>query len=249
MGVGLDPHSYVPTPSDIRLLQSADHIYAMGLDLEASMHDLLLSLSSSTNVAFIGEDLDKEDLIPADDSNKAYDPHVWFDIDLFLNLVDIVSEDLISKHPEFSDEIISNTKTYQLSLNNLKNYTQSRIDLLPLDKRFLITAHDAFSYFANKYDFQLHTLQGVSTVSDYSLKDVNDLVNLILDNNVNAIFTESSVSNQSINTIFEKVSSKNKLFKIGGQLYSDSLGEVGSQYESYVGSFMHNVDTIVDNLK
>ena len=83
MGVGLDPHEYTPAPSDIDLLSSSDMIFAVGLDLEASMNSLLNSLSKLKPVFKVGEYLDESKLISADLEAKLYDPHVWFDIDLW----------------------------------------------------------------------------------------------------------------------------------------------------------------------
>ena len=249
MGVGLDPHEYTPTPSDIDLLSSSDMIFAIGLDLEASMDTLLDSLSNSKPVLKVGESLDESKLIPAEEDAKLYDPHVWFDIDLWKDVSLSVKNTLLDYYPEQELEINTNFENYLSELNELDIYIDTKMQELPVENRILVTAHDAFSYFAQKYDFELYTLQGISTESDYSIKDLNDIVDTIVSKKVKSIFTESSVSKQAILTIQEKANEADLEVKIGGELYSDSLGDVGSIHESYVDTFKHNVDIIVDNLK
>jgi len=249
MGVGLDPHEYTPAPSDIDLLSSSDMIFAVGLDLEASMNSLLDSLSKLKPVFKVGEYLNETKLISADLEAKLYDPHVWFDIDLWKDVSLSVKNTLLDYYPEQELEINSNFESYLLDLNELDVYVDSKMQELPKENRILVTAHDAFSYFAEKYNFELYTLQGISTESDYSIKDLNDIVDVIVDKKVKSIFTESSVSKQAILTIQEKAKKANLDVKIGGELYSDSLGDLGSIHESYVDTFKHNIDIIVDNLK
>jgi len=249
IGVGLDPHEYTPTPSDIDLLSSSNMIFAVGLDLEASMNTLLDSLSKLKPVFKVGEYLNETKLISADLEAKLYDPHVWFDIDLWKDVSLSVKNTLLDYYPEQELEINSNFESYLLDLNELDVYVDSKMQELPKENRILVTAHDAFSYFAEKYNFELYTLQGISTESDYSIKDLNDIVDVIVDKKVKSIFTESSVSKQAILTIQEKAKKANLDVKIGGELYSDSLGDLGSIHESYVDTFKHNIDIIVDNLK
>lgn len=249
ISVGLDPHSYTPTPSDISLLSSAEIIFALGLDLEASMSSLLDSISKTKSLYKVGDDLDPALLITSKDNENIYDPHVWFDLDIW-NLVALnVKNNLISEFPNQSQEIELNYLAYKKSLDDLSSYANSILANLPVEKRFLITAHDAFSYFAKKYEFKLHTLQGISTKSDYSIKDINDIVDLVIENQIPAIFTESSVSNKSIFTIIEKVKDRNFSVSVGGELFSDSLGHIGSEFESFEAVFKHNLETIVNNLK
>ena len=249
IGVGLDPHSYTPTPSDVSLLSSADMIFAMGLDLEASMSSLFESLSESKPVYKVGNLLETNSLIESDYLDDSYDPHVWFDLDLWSDLTFIVQDILVDNYPEYKDEIISNSQSYIKNIEDLNRYTNEKLDSLPKENRILVTAHDAFSYFTKKYDFQLYTLQGISTESDYSIKDLNDIVDLVVSNKIKSIFTESSVSKQAIFTIQEKSLSEGWSVNIGGELYSDSLGLESENHNTYFQTFKHNVDTIVNNLK
>ena len=119
MGVGLDPHEYTPTPLDIDLLSSSDMIFAVGLDLEASMNTLLDSLSKLKPVLKVGEYLNESKLISADVDAKLYDPHVWFDIDLWKDVSLSVKNTLLDYYPEQELEINNNFDNYFSELNDL----------------------------------------------------------------------------------------------------------------------------------
>lgn len=113
----------------------------------------------------------------------------------------------------------------------------------------LVTAHDAFGYMGEAYDLEVRGLQGLSTASEYGLKDVQDLVDMLVERNIKAVFVESSVSQESINAVVEGAKAKGHEVKIGGELFSDAMGEPGTEEGTYIGMVRHNVDTIVSALK
>ncbi len=113
----------------------------------------------------------------------------------------------------------------------------------------MITAHDAFNYFGKAYDFEVIGLQGISTVSEAGVKDVQNLTQLIVDRKVKAIFVESSVPKKNIEALQEAVKAKGFSVKIGGELFSDALGTANTPEETYEGMFLYNVKTIVNALK
>lgn len=112
-----------------------------------------------------------------------------------------------------------------------------------------MTAHDAFSYFGKAYGFNVIGLQGLSTATEAGVKDVRRLSKLIIDNEVKAIFIESSVPRRTIEALQESVKSKGFNVEIGGTLYSDALGNSGTEEGTYIGMFKYNVRTIIDALK
>jgi manganese/zinc/iron transport system substrate-binding protein len=123
------------------------------------------------------------------------------------------------------------------------------IATLPKEKRILVTAHDAFNYFGKAYDFEVVGLQGLSTATEAGVRDVQRLSEFIIENNVKAIFVESSVPRRTIEALQQAVQSKNYDVKIGGSLYSDALGNPGTEEGTYIGMFRYNVNTIVSELK
>ena len=246
MPSGTDPHVYIPTLKDVSQLNAADVIFAIGLDLEAQMESALDSLALEKTVLRLGEELSKDQLLYKQEN--VYDPHVWFDLDLFAEITKTVAATLISEFPEQSDLITLRLDKYLLMLEELDVYASDKLSQVAESARWLITTHDAFSYFARKYDFEIFTLQGVSTESDYSLKDKSDMVNLIIKHKIPAVFVEDSVSNKDLLSVIENAAAKSHPVSIGGYLFADSLGAIDSPYATFADTFKANVDTIFNAL-
>ena len=113
----------------------------------------------------------------------------------------------------------------------------------------LITAHDAFNYFGRAYGFEVRGLQGISTAAEAGAADVQELATFIAERQIRAIFVESSVPPRTIEAVQEAVRARGWDVKIGGELFSDALGEEGTPAGTYVGMVRHNVDTIVTALR
>src|SRR5690606_6163300 len=126
-----------------------------------------------------------------------------------------------------------NAKTYIEKLTVLKEKLNATIETLPKEKRVLVTAHDAFSYFGKKYGFEVVGLQGLSTATEAGVQDVQKLAAYIIDKNVKAIFVESSVPKRTIEALQAAVKSKGFEVIIGGTLYSDALGNPGTIEGTY----------------
>jgi manganese/zinc/iron transport system substrate-binding protein len=147
-----------------------------------------------------------------------------------------------------SKSIRANTEAYANELNELNLWVNEQLTSLDSNGRVLITAHDAFGYFGRAYQLEVRGLQGISTVSEYGLKDISDLVEFISQEGIPAIFVESSVSDRSLKAVMEGCKAKGHKVRIGGTLFSDALGEAGTKEGSYVGMVKHNVTTIVEGL-
>ena len=249
MGPGTDPHLYKATQGDIAKLQKADVIFYNGLHLEGKMLDVLKKMNKEKPAYAIGESLNDEDLLEKADDKSVIDPHIWFDIDLWSEALKEVEKGLIKADPENKAYYEQNAKEYFTKLKDLKTYAEEEMGKIPSEQRVLVTAHDAFRYFGEAYDMEVKGLQGLSTDSEYGLGDVQKLVDLLVTRNIKAVFIESSISERSINAVIEGAKSKGHDVKIGGELYSDAMGEEGSDEGTYIGMYKHNVNTIVNSLK
>ena len=248
MGPGVDPHLYKSKSGDHTLLNKADVIVYSGLHLEGKMTDALNSLSQTKTVINLSNGIDPKNLITSVDFGGSFDPHFWFDIDLFMESVKHCSKLLMLKFPNDSVAIKTNTTKYLLELDSTQKYLAQKVSELPKEKRVLITAHDAFSYFGKKYNFTVKGIQGASTASEAGLKDITLLVDYIIEHKVRSIFVESSVSERNINAIIEGCKSKNYPIKLGGTLYSDALGDKKSGAGTYSGMTKHNINVICNAL-
>lgn len=249
MGPGVDPHLYKATQSDLSKLEKAEMIFYNGLHLEGQMLDIFEQMSEQKTVLAVGDTLDNKYLI-ADEGNPAlHDPHIWFNLDLWKGVVEVIGDSLVEHYPEYKEDFQANEKAYLKQLDELKLYASDRIKEIPESQRILVTAHDAFNYFGQSQGFEVRGLQGLSTDAEYGVKDVQNMVDFLVENNIKAIFVESSVSDKAMKAVIEGAKEKGHNISIGGELFSDAMGAEGTEKGTYIGMYKHNVDTIVDALR
>jgi manganese/zinc/iron transport system substrate-binding protein len=249
MGPGVDPHLYKPVESDVLKIASADIIFYNGLHLEAKLADLLEQLNQSQTTIAVTKDIPLAKLLTVDDYHQIFDPHVWFDIKLWIYAVNTTYKALIQKFPQHKKLYKKNTKKYIEQLRKLLLKTQKIMLTIPANKRIIITGHDAFSYFGRLYNCNVIGLQGISTESSPGAYDVQNIIQLICDKNIPAIFIETSIPIKNILAVQEGVAAHGKHVNLGGELYSDALGPQGSCGQTYIDMILHNVETIVQSLK
>ena len=249
MGPGVDPHLYKASLGDLRKFVEADFIFYQGLYLEGKMAEVLDKLSRTKSVTGLGSKLPASLIHQPVVGGNFPDPHIWFDVSLWKELVLIACDVLVKQNPVAADYFIRNTEVYIKELDSLDSYVRAQILSIPEEKRVLITAHDAFSYFGRAYDIEVMGLQGISTQAEFGLRDVSDLVKLIVERDIKAVFVETSVSDKALRAVVEGVKSKNKSVNIGGVLYTDALGAQGTPEGTYVGMVRYNVNTIATALK
>tara|TARA_B110000240_G_C13456789_1_gene434875 strand:+ start:112 stop:1023 length:912 start_codon:yes stop_codon:yes gene_type:complete len=250
MGSGVDPHLYKASEGDVSKLVNADVIFYNGLHLEGKLVDVFEKMGSATKTPIaLADELDKTTLIGSDYFASNYDPHVWFNIEYFKQFAKKVTQILSEKNPKNTVNFIENEKQYLAKLDTLENNMREIIKDLPVEKRILVTAHDAFNYFGKNYGFEVVGLQGLSTATEAGVKDVQKLAAFIIEKKVKAIFVESSVPKRTIEALEAAVKSKGHDVKIGGTLFSDALGNAGTIEGTYIGMFEYNVNTIVNALK
>ena len=248
MGPGVDPHLYKATQGDLQKLQQADIIVYNGLFLEGKMGEILQKLKRKKTVIAMAELLPESSYINNTEFQGAFDPHIWFDVYLWKEAVQFLGEELIKTDSLNKALYRKRTKTYELQLDSLHKEVQSQIRVIPEDKKVLVTAHDAFAYFGRAYGVEVRGLQGISTLSEFGLRDVSNLVEFIVQNEIPAIYTETSVSEKAIKAVLEGSKSKGHNVVIGGSLYSDAMGEEGTFEGTYIGMVHSNVEKIVSGL-
>ncbi|MCF8309074.1 MAG: zinc ABC transporter substrate-binding protein [Bacteroidales bacterium] len=250
MGPGVDPHLYRASESDVSKLSNAEIIFYNGLHLEGKLVDVFDKMNRlGKNIYPVADTVKEDHLIPSADYASSYDPHIWFDINLWKKAAHFIADKLSKHDPENREYYQSNLKNYISEMDSVQKQINSLIDQVPKDKRILITAHDAFNYFGQAFGFEVVGLQGISTASEAGVKDVQNLADMIVKNKIGAIFIESSVPRRNIEALQEAVKSRGFDVKIGGELYSDALGTPGTEEGTYTGMFLHNVKTIVKALK
>jgi len=248
MGAGVDPHLYKATEGDVRQMNEADIIFFNGLHLEAKMADLLEKLESKRRVVAVTSKFPKDVLLAPPEFQGNPDPHVWFDVKLWIKAAETIRDTLAEAAPAHAAEFRSNAEKYLKQLEELDAYTRTETAKIPESQRVMITAHDAFNYFGRAYGVEVRGLQGISTVAEAGARDVDDLAAYIAQKKIPAIFVESSVPRRTIEAVQEAVKAKGFNVKIGGEMFSDAMGNPGTPEGSYIGMVRHNVDTLVKAL-
>ncbi|MBX9851405.1 MAG: zinc ABC transporter substrate-binding protein [Cytophagaceae bacterium] len=255
MGPGVDPHLYKPTLRDIDELSDADIIVYNGLHLEGKMGEILEKISLQKKVICLKDGIPEEKFIISNPNqvkegdHAVYDPHIWFDISIWNAGVKHLGKELANEDPAHSQLYLKNLSAYSDRLEKLDRWTKENIATVPKTQRVLITAHDAFTYFGKAYDIEVMGLQGISTVAEPGLKDITNLVKLIAERKIKAVFVESSVSEKAINAVIQGCMKRGQAVKIGGTLFSDAMGAKGTEEGTYVGMVRYNVRMIVNGLK
>jgi manganese/zinc/iron transport system substrate-binding protein len=244
MNEGVDPHTYRPTRTDIARLTAADLVIANGLNLEAQLTDTLKSLGQRKPILFAAERIPADHRLSDPDYPGQHDPHVWMDPKLWTIVVEAVRDALIERDGAGRAHYTQNAKAYADTLAGLDAYARNVLTSVPAGSRVLVTAHDAFGYFGRAYGFEVEGVQGLSTESEAGLKRIEELVRLVVDRKIAAVFVESSVPDRNIRALVEGAAARGHKLEIGGELYSDALGAPGTYEGTLVGMVDHNVTTI-----
>lgn len=249
-GPGIDPHTYTPSPKDTNALTAADVVVYSGLHLEGHFDDALESLKHrGIPVICVTAGLSKEEpsrLIRA--SEGAADPHIWFDPDLWASCAEWLSLELTEFDPDGKDDYATAAKSFADDMAKAKLSGMEMLANIPEERRILVTAHDAFEYFARAFDFQVEAVQGISTDSEPGLRGINDLITLLVDKKISAVFTEQSVSDKNIKALVAGCQIKSHDLIIGGRLFSDTAGAEGTPEQTLSGALLHNIREIATAL-
>lgn len=248
MGPGIDPHLYQASAGNVIDMQSADIVVYNGVHLEGKMTEIFDELANvNIDTIRLEDALNEDDLIYVDDNTL--DPHIWFDVNNWIKAAQLVSDGLSAYDPDHAAEYQANADAYIAQLHDLNQYIIAQVATIPEAQRYLVTAHDAFNYFARAYNFNVVGIQGISTSSEASTSNIRELADFIVEHQIKAIFVESSVPAKTIQSLQDAVASRGFSVSIGGSLYSDSLGDEQSGTETYIKTFKANIDTIVNALK
>lgn len=247
MGEGVDPHLYKASPADVRELHRADIIFYSGLHLEGKLAELLERMRQRKPTVAVAERIAPEKLLT--DEHGARDPHVWFDVSLWSEAAAAVGEALAALDPPHAADYQAQQRVYQARLAQLHEEVRQRLATIPAQRRVLVTAHDAFRYFGRAYGIEVRAIQGISTDSEASVRQVAELVDFLTTRQVKAVFVETSVSDQNIKALLEGCQARGHKVVIGGALFSDAMGKAGTPEGTYEGMIRHNVQTIVAALE
>lgn len=249
MGPGVDPHLYKASESDVRRLGDADLVLYNGLHLEGKMGEILEKMARSKPVVAVAEVVPEDRRRKPDGYEGQYDPHVWFDVTLWALTVDPVVEALSGLDPAHAADYRQRGDALKAQYAELDAWVEARIAELPQEQRVLVTAHDAFGYYGQRYGLEVSGIQGLSTAAEAGLADVDRIVDLVSERKLRAIFVESSVPQRTIDAVRAGCEARGHIVDLGGELFSDAMGTPGTPEGTYDGMVRHNTNTIVEALK
>ncbi len=252
LGPGIDPHTYVATESDISTFTDADVILYNGHHLEAQLERIFDQLAGEEGktVVAVAEQLAETSLLSWEpEAGLPNDPHVWNDVRLWKDVVGVVGETLVAADPANAQTYQANAEVYTAELDALHQYILEQVEQIPQEQRVLVTAHDAFGYLGRAYGLAVEAVQGLSTATEAGTGDVQALAEIVAEREVPAIFIETTISPRTIEAVQAAVRAETgREVTIGGELYSDAMGDPGTPEGTYVGMMRHNIDTIVSAL-
>jgi manganese/zinc/iron transport system substrate-binding protein len=252
MGPGVDPHLYRAVPADIERLAAADMIFYNGLHLEGRMADLFEQLAARKPTFAVTHALvEAKDprLRTPPEFEGYYDPHVWHDPRLWADCVKYVAQVLSEFDPSHREDYFRNRDAYLEKLEEADRYAREQMATIPEGQRVLVSAHDAFNYFCIAYGLTSMPLKGVSTEDEVTIGRMEEVVALLVERKIKAVFVESAAAPKIVRDLIGPCRRAGHEVRVGGELYADALGPPESGADNYLGMFKANVDTIVSALK
>lgn len=244
---GNDPHSYTATEKDIIRITNSSLIIYNGGNLEGRLEWALSKIGNITPAVSIIDFLPKDKLIydkDKNDNNETVNPHFWHDPLLWKTAAHFIADNLASMNNVNQQIYFQNEEVFLYILDRLNSYIKEQVKKIPEEKRVIVTEHDAFAYFGRAYGFETLYLQGASTSSEVSSADINDLADVLIEKNITTLFLEATLPDKNIRLLQSTLKARGHFVKIGGTLYSDTLG-YNNNYEAMM---RHNIDTIVNAL-
>lgn len=249
-GPGIDPHVYTPSPRDVNALTAADIVVYSGLHLEGQFDDALEALENrGIPVVCLTEALESEEptrLLKTEEGSV--DPHVWFDPELWASCGEHLAAELGKHDADGSAAYADGAAAFKKQMTETLAVGQENLSGIPDERRVIVTAHDAFAYFARAFNFKVEAVQGISTDSAPGLKRINELIALLIDRRISAVFTEQSVSDKNVSALIERCKDKQHDVSIGGKLFSDTVGADGTPEGTLSGAIRHNIKEIAASL-
>jgi manganese/zinc/iron transport system substrate-binding protein len=248
MGPGVDPHLYAAKASDVRRFQKADAIFYAGYSLEGQLGKVLEKLGQKKpTVAVSPASISPAELIAVQDV-YGIDPHLWMDVSLWQRIAPTIAETLGKVAPACAAEMTARAASYRAELDALHDWIAKSVATIPETQRILVTAHDAFAYYGRAYGIEVKGIQGISTESEAGIADIREMVDLVVERDVPAIFIESTINPRTVEAVVDAAKERGHEVEIGGELYSDAMGEPGTPGGTYIGMLRANTLAIVTAL-
>lgn len=240
--VGVDPHEFEPNPGVLKSVSASNLVLLSAKHMEGYVGKLQQVMGAKVKVLEVGAQIPSLWLGEGAGKEKAEDPHWWQSLENMQRAVRVVRDEFVKLRPGSGAVFEANAAAYTKDLDALQRWVRGRISELPKNRRKLVTSHDAFQYFAREYGFTIYSVEGLTHSDQPSSRKVVELLNVIREQRVKAVFSEDAANPKVLQQITAETGAV-----LGGQLWADGLGP--GQASTYDGMFRQNVNAIVDGLK
>ena len=252
-GPGVDPHSYSASTGDVKAMEAADLIVWNGFHLEAQLEPLLHGTfeGKSWSMSSAFPESDRLDWVEDGeiDPKAPFDPHIWNHLSGWATSVEALAARLGEADPDHADTYTKNGAAYAKKVREAHDWAKGMLAKIPAERRFLVSGHDAFNYFAKSYGLDTVAVLGVGNDQEADIQTMREVAKVIAERTVPVIFMESLPTPKITEALQEASESAGWKVKIADDsLYSDDLGESAPQ-DTYLGAFRSNVQLIHDALK
>lgn len=243
--IGTDPHMYDPLPKDTNKVSNADLVFYNGLNLETGKgwFQDLLDVTNKKDVAFAVSDEVTPMYLTEKGKETQEDPHAWLDVQNAIKYVDIITKRVIEKDPDNKEFYLNNQSEYVKKLNELDEYAKEAVEKVPQEKRILVTSEGAFKYFSKAYGFESAFIWEINTDSQGTPEQMKNIINIIDENQVPALYLETSVNPKTMETISNETG-----VPIHSKIFTDSLAKKGEEGDTYIKMIKWNIDKVVEGL-
>lgn len=249
IGPGTDPHFYSATPADLDKIAGAELIFYVDRALEERLADVLDRFQDRTpTVSLVSKTYDLADLLEGDEPGDM-DPHLWMDVSRWARIAPVIADAIADQRPDCAVAMAENVATMSAQMGALHDWVGTAIGSIPAGNRMLVTAHDAFEYFSDTYGIEAsEAIEGISTGSEASIGDIRQVAEFVVETGVPAVFVETTINPRTIEALVTEVQAQGHDVVIGGELFSDAMGDEGTAAGTYIGMIRANTITIAQAL-
>ncbi|PJF35972.1 MAG: manganese transporter [Candidatus Thermofonsia Clade 1 bacterium] len=250
MSGGVDPHQYKPTASDIAAMNAAQAVIYSGLNLEGQFEKVFEALGQRMVRTYALSEPVLQAGFLLEEAHGVLDPHFWFDPRNWMLAAEGLAELLAELDAPNAAFYRANAAAYSAQLEALYDWARSALtdSAIPEAKRVLITSHDAFRYFGDAFGWRVRGIQGISTVAEASVSDIQAVAELLAAEGIEVIFIESSVPRATVEAVIAAARARGVEVRLGVRaLYSDAMGDPDKFGGTYLEMIVHNVITILQS--